>query len=948
MKKRHLIIALFLFASVFLEGYNFVSPMVQQRQSYIKNPQVYDLQQKNIIINSERVFNDSLQFTKNNDYQIDYQKGQIFFKKAVGKITIEFLIYPSKLLNKFSYYLVLDYVDSLDYIPSIKPKNVFRYGSNIDISGNKTILVSVAEGEPQINQSLFLKIDGNISENIKIKAQLTDSKSPITPEGNSRYISEIDNIYLKLYGKNYDIAFGDSEMQFSNTKFMNIFPKFEGVKLGWKDKHKFSGAMAISKGKNKTTVIKAEEAKQGPYYIAVNSIGVKLVPASESVFLNGVKMERGADYIVDYTEGSITFTNLHFISSASHIRVIFQYSDENFRQNLYLTSAEITFVENLKLNTHLMVQNDDSANPLSADSTKIAENRTNVNVQLNYQKSVFRFAAEGLYTYFASDKDTIDYAGNVEFAIKPNLFNSEFIFNYCHLGENISPLADIKNSTEIYEIGETENLTQIDEYSLNFYANIFDFYKPELFYKIFLNQSRYFSLNSNFNQQKYFPKIFHRFLNFEQNEINIKLYSLDANYKTKFFDFGLNYLSKMANNTTEIRKKKYFIELKNNNFSSQLFFENNNEYEKLSETYGIKSMLISQNHRVKIDVAKRIVRDSIQQSYDVADVNLHNSFFQNLLKFNSYYTLKNVEFYEKTRALEFVGDDFGVYDSLGNIAENGEYDYVITGVDYENPQPSIELNANFRFFVNPNLLTNSFLKIFRTESHLMISENSKSPQKMRVYYLDQNILLNENFTLYGSCKIQQILWIDFGKKVTSRFKIKNEKIIDTRYNDEMEKRETQFFEAKFNLNFLRNTNSEIIFENAKSKINSVQSEINSIQLDIRNKMTGNFTLQSTFDFSEESGFDTSNYQITSLRINEHLTCFWKRKYRLLASLTCKRNFSDFSGYYNEKKDGFIFKWFSNVYFSLNNYTSFSLKYSGQKYPNEDDLHKFSAEIKAEF
>ena len=115
MKKRHLIIALFLFASVFLEGYNFVSPMVQQRQSYIKNPQVYDLQQKNIIINSERVFNDSLQFTKNNDYQIDYQKGQIFFKKAVGKITIEFLIYPSKLLNKFSYYLVLDYVDSLDF-----------------------------------------------------------------------------------------------------------------------------------------------------------------------------------------------------------------------------------------------------------------------------------------------------------------------------------------------------------------------------------------------------------------------------------------------------------------------------------------------------------------------------------------------------------------------------------------------------------------------------------------------------------------------------------------------------------------------------------------------------------------------------------------------------------------------------------------------------------------
>jgi len=948
MKKRHLIIALFLFASVFLEGYSFISPMVQQRRSYIKNPQVYDLHKKNIIINSEKIFNDSLQFIKNDDYQIDYQKGQIFFKKAVGKVTIEFLIYPKSLLSKFSYYLPLNYTDSLEYNSLIKLKKVFHYDSNIKISGNKTIIVSVADGEPQIDQSLFLKIDGNISESMQLKAQLTDSESPITPEGNSKYISEIDNIYLKLYGENYDIAFGDLEMQFSDTKFLNINSKFEGVKLGWKDKHKFLGAMAISKGKNTTVIIDAEEAKQGPYFIQVNSIGIQIVPASESVFLNGIKIERGTDYTIDYTDGSMTFTNLHFISSSSHIRVVFQYSDENFKQNLYLTSAEIAISENIKLMSHLMMQNDDATNPLSVDSTKIAEDRTNLDFQLNYKKNEFYFNAEWFYTYFKSDKDTIDYAGNIEFVINPKLFNTKIIFNYRHLGENLSPLADIENSAEIYEIGKVENSGQIDEYSLKFYTNIVDFYKPELFYKIYRKQSAYFSLNSNFNQKKYFPKIFHRFLSFKQNEIISKLQILNVNYETKKFNFGFNYFDKIKNDTARICKQKYFTELKSNNFSSQFYFEKSKELEKISETYGFKSMLNSLSHRIKTDVAKRIVQDSTRNSYDVADVNLHNSFFQNSLKFNSYYTLENIEFYEKTRTLEFVGDDFGVYDSLGNIAENGEYDYVITGVDYENPQPSIALNANVRIFVNPSLIANSFLKNFRMESHLMISENAKSTQKIKVYYLDQNILMNEHFTLYGSRTIQQILWVDFGNKLTSRFKIKDEKTIDTRYNDEIEKRDNQFFEAKLNLTFLRNTNSELIYENTKLRINSVESKINSIQLDIRNKMIDNSILQSTLYFSQESGFNTSTYQITSLRINEHLTYFLMHKYRLLVGFNCKRNFSNFEGYYNEKKNGFIFKWFSNIYFSLNNYTSFSLEYSGQKYPDEDDSHKFSAEIKAEF
>lgn len=214
-------------------------------------------------------------------------------------------------------------------------------------------------------------MDGELSENLNIEAQLSDSQSPITPEGNSREISNLDKVFLRLYSKNYELAFGDLEVDFHDTKFMNYAPKFEGLKATWQRQNTYQAALAISKGKNTSIQFAGVEAKQGPYYLTNNSSQlIQVVAGTEQVFLNGKEMQRGDDYIIDYAEGSITFDNKHFISANSLIQVNFQYSDEFFRQNMYLAHSEVNVSEKFKIRNYLVFQNDDKDNPLQTEFTE--------------------------------------------------------------------------------------------------------------------------------------------------------------------------------------------------------------------------------------------------------------------------------------------------------------------------------------------------------------------------------------------------------------------------------------------------------------------------------------------------------------------------------------------------------------------------------------------------
>jgi len=353
-----------------LRGY-FSSSVRTESISFVEGIRLYKLGKSGILLNSEKVYAGDRTLLRETDYRLNYQDGVIEFEDKLldlGSVEIEYFVIPPNIYQKFFYFVAGELTDDLSVVKPDKQRLDLAFqDTDLNISGSKTFAVSVSNEEDfNISQSLFLRIDGELRKNMMIQAQLSDSQSPLTPEGDSRELSNLDEIFIKIYGNEYELAFGDLEMTLDNTQFVNYRAKFEGIKVEWDGNHKLKGAIAISKGKQESLEFKGKDGKQGPYYLTAStqSSNLLVIPGSEEVFLNGSQLSRGDDYTIDYSEGSIDFKSKHFIDSNSQIFVRFQYSDENYRQNMYLANSEINIFDSLKLKTNLLIRNDDKNNPL--------------------------------------------------------------------------------------------------------------------------------------------------------------------------------------------------------------------------------------------------------------------------------------------------------------------------------------------------------------------------------------------------------------------------------------------------------------------------------------------------------------------------------------------------------------------------------------------------------
>jgi len=1061
-----------IFLQVALSAYNFFSPMIKwERLNVTDSGATLELSFDNIIINSERVFNDSTNFGSD-EYKIDYPKGTITFNKVLGNCTIEYYIYPQHLNNRFYLFQTQEYSDTTDVKTTNRNSQQFYSNSDLDITGSKTISISVANNEDfDLDQSLFLKINGKLSDDMSIEAQLSDSQTPITPEGDSRELSSLDKIFIRLYGKEYELAFGDLEMNFENSSFMKYSTKFEGLKAGWSGKNEATGALAVSKGRKITDSFDGTEAKQGPYYLSVEGAsGVQVVPGSEEVFLNGQQMQRGADYSIDYSEGGITFSNRHFISSTSNIRVTFQYSDEDYNQNMYLASSEVNVTDRFKISSNMISQNDDKKNPLQdsysdeeidaleaagdetawvsgiaeaedgeyeisedesyyyyvgSDSTitghynihfeymglgegdydynsegafyeyvgvgngdylplkklPLPQSKLNWNLSLKYSGEFYKLTAEGLFT--SKDKNTfseVDDGDNNDFAsmFSVRMFpdydkiNPDLKLMYRRLGGELAAFAQLQSAEDAHEFTQLPDSLSSEEYSAELSMNILDLYSPIIIYKKkrvsnFADQ-QYVSVTSNIKQLSFFPKLYHRYLSVKQtakdqqiNDSNIEQHDLKGEYSFGKLIYGLDYYTR--NNEYEIAENSKFIE-SNKNWKTQLETKNLKwmssrifgqlkddskrldtdqdsviQHDETSYTFGIETFLNTAKHRINIALTHRKVEDNkreITNEFDIADISARNVFFKDLVNINSNYSLKNIEFYPKIKEFQYVGEDMGSYDidTLFVGYFQGDYDWEVIEIDYDNPEMSVEINTSLSMNLTPKMITSSFLKKFQTETYIMITENSREDDKKSVYFLNPVVLMHPETTIFGRRILHQTLSIDIlEKKLTSKLGYKLEETLDSRYNEETAKKDQETWDAELRILAFKNTNFEIHFDHMREEDSHYNSQMDQkqVELDIQNRLSSDVTLKSS--------------------VEESASYFYKRKYRFFAKVNYKRNYREGSGFLSflaDKKEGNIFKWDINMNYRMSSYTSLNLQYSGNSYPQEKQVHKLSMEVKAEF
>ncbi len=221
-----------------------------------------------------------------------------------------------------------------------------------------------------LNSGLRLQLSGNLTEDIEIVAALTDQNTPIQPEGNTERLEEIDKVFIQIKHPNATGVFGDYNLNNRNGEFGVINRKLQGL-MGTVNFEPHQGYVAVAgqRGKFNSNNFNGTDGVQGPYNLTGlnGEKDIIILAGTEKVFVDGIEMVRGEnnDYIIEYSNATITFTPKILITNASRIAVDFEYTDRKFARNFFGTGAQtIVLNEKVKIAFQYLQEGDDQDAPI--------------------------------------------------------------------------------------------------------------------------------------------------------------------------------------------------------------------------------------------------------------------------------------------------------------------------------------------------------------------------------------------------------------------------------------------------------------------------------------------------------------------------------------------------------------------------------------------------------
>lgn len=222
----------------------------------------------------------------------------------------------------------------------------------LDYNGSFSRSAGFGTNQDVVLNSLFnLQLSGMLGNDVEISAAITDNNIPIQPEGNTQQIQEFDRIFIQIRKDRQKVVVGDYDL-FNPQRdyFMRFSKKYQGAYYtgGFDFKKagtlKVGAAGGISRGKFSRNTLTVSEGNQGPYKLtgANGETFLVVLANTEEVFVNGVKMERGADrdYVIDYNLGEVTFMPRRIITKDLRVVVEFEYSERNFLRTAAFLNTE--------------------------------------------------------------------------------------------------------------------------------------------------------------------------------------------------------------------------------------------------------------------------------------------------------------------------------------------------------------------------------------------------------------------------------------------------------------------------------------------------------------------------------------------------------------------------------------------------------------------------------
>lgn len=335
-------------------------------------------------------------------FNYNINTGKIIVNPAVTQETI-FICYrtlPFK-LNEIMFRRSMVEYDSNAFFKDNRSTQLFTKKEELfnspDLNKTGSLSRGISFGNTQnvfVNSALNLQLEGKISEDINIRAVISDQNIPLQPEGNTQQLQEFDKVFIQLYNDHASLTAGDVVLQNKASHFLRYYKNVQGGQLETKYKvvgnstAETSASFSIAKGKFASVAVPVMEGILGPYRIRgpENERFIIVLANSERVFLDGILLQRGFDYdyVIDYNLGEITFTPKVLINKYSRVRIDYEYSERNYSRSImngshYQKAGKVNFYLNL------YGEKDNPHNPLSfglSDEQKLYLSQIGDNLEL--------------------------------------------------------------------------------------------------------------------------------------------------------------------------------------------------------------------------------------------------------------------------------------------------------------------------------------------------------------------------------------------------------------------------------------------------------------------------------------------------------------------------------------------------------------------------------------
>lgn len=214
---------------------------------------------------------------------------------------------------------------------------------SIETHGYKTVQVTVGDGGTQVDQELRLSITGKLTDSVYVDALLSDVGRRAGDQTTAT-LREVDQIYFRVESPHYFLHLGDLTWVDSSMGFTGVERASLGAMGGVRGN--FGGGYAQVRGvvgtdevQHYTFTFNGVSGQQLGYSLDGAGNFIAVVPQSETVWLNGVRLTRGRDYLVNYAGGMLDFKGSVVPSFDDEIRVEYDAYENDNIYTLYGAAA---------------------------------------------------------------------------------------------------------------------------------------------------------------------------------------------------------------------------------------------------------------------------------------------------------------------------------------------------------------------------------------------------------------------------------------------------------------------------------------------------------------------------------------------------------------------------------------------------------------------------------